>query len=66
MSGTTASIPVDEGRFRMVGVVIRVKGVTVNGIGDNGPPWRGGTRTDKTERRWEHVPRIMVPWLAVG
>ena len=35
--------------FRMVGVVIRVKVRAVNCIGHNSPPWRGGTRTNKTE-----------------
>jgi hypothetical protein len=36
----------------MVGVVIRAKIMTVNCIGHNGPPWRGGTRTNKTEPWW--------------
>jgi hypothetical protein len=36
----------------MVGVVIRAKIMAVNCIGHNGPPWRGGTRTNKTEPWW--------------
>jgi len=46
------SITLDERSFRMVGAVIRVKVVAVNRIGNNGPPWRGGTRTGKTGLWW--------------
>jgi hypothetical protein len=41
-------ITVDEGSFRMVGAVIGVKVAAVNRLDNNGPPWRGGTRTGKT------------------
>jgi hypothetical protein len=45
-------ITVDEGSFRMVGVVTWVKVLAVNCIDNNGPPWRGGTRTNKTAPWW--------------
>jgi len=32
----------------MAGAVIRVKVAAVNRFDNNGPPWRGGTRTGKT------------------
>jgi hypothetical protein len=60
------SITVDEGSFRMVGVVIRVKVMAVTCIDNKGPPWRGGTRTNNTEPWWWRVPRIMAPWPAGG
>jgi hypothetical protein len=41
-------ITVDEGSFRVVGVVTWVKLMAVNCIDNNGPPWRGGMRTNKT------------------
>ena len=43
-------ITVDEGSFRMVGVVTWVKLMAVNCIDNNGLTWRGGTRTNKTAR----------------
>jgi len=52
LNGTTRGITVDEGSFRMVGVVIWVEVMAVNCIGNNDPPWRGGTRTNTTELWW--------------
>jgi hypothetical protein len=46
------SITVDEDSFRMAGAIIRVKVVAVNRLDNNGPPWRGGTRTGKTGLCW--------------
>jgi hypothetical protein len=46
--GHDRGITVDDDRFRMVGVVIRIKAMALNWSGNNGPPWRGGTRNDKT------------------
>lgn len=50
--GHDRSVRLNDGSFRMVGVVSRVKVMAVNGIGDNGLPWRGGTRNDKTRPWW--------------
>jgi hypothetical protein len=43
-------IAVGGGNFRVVGGAIGANVTAMNCVGDNGFPWRGGTRGNKTKR----------------
>jgi hypothetical protein len=44
------SIAVGNGRFKMAGIIVWVKKRAMICVGDNGSPWRGEPRSNKTEQ----------------